>query len=148
VKALKLLGALALALVLLATIAWAAPGPIIDPIGRWVKGGLYVGSSSVAGDAKNRITNVITADVDHDFAASTIVCTDSTPATTATGVKKGDPCFVGIGPRDGGIAIVTANSVFQAIATADDAVVVRHCAVGTAANPADAGYVVRCISSQ
>lgn len=94
----------------------------------------------------NVIGNSIVADVDFDFPAATIVCNDSN-AVTATGVNKGDPCFVGIGPRDGGVQVTTANSVFQAYSDADDSVKVRHCAVGTAANPADAGYVVRCFSS-
>lgn len=95
----------------------------------------------------NAIARSVVADIDYDFASATIVCNDSA-SVTATGVKIGDPCFVGIGPRDGGTAIVTANSVFMGIATADNTVVVRHCPVGTAANPVDAGYVVRCVSSQ
>lgn len=109
---------------------------------------LYVTSKLLVGTAteSNAIDKAIVADVDYDFASATIVCND-TPAVTATGVKKGDPCFVGIGPRDGGTQIVTANSVFTAYSDADDSVKLRHCAVGTAANPADAGYVVRCISS-
>lgn len=137
-----------LGVLMLAAIAWAAPGPIIDLVPRWAKAGLYLGpTASVATAAANRLTTTVTADIDYDFASSTIVCTD-TPAHTTTGVKKGDPCFVGVGPRDGGTAIVTDNSVFMAIATADNAVKLRHCAVGTAANPVDAGYVVRCFSNQ
>lgn len=92
------------------------------------------------------IDGTVVADIDYDFANGTIVCTD-TPAHTAAGVKVGDPCFVGIGPRDGGTAIVTDNSVFSAYVSATDAVKLRHCPVGTAANPVDAGYVVRCISA-
>lgn len=131
-----------------AAIAWAAPGPIIDVMPRWEKAGLFIGpTATVATAAKNKITATVTADVDYDFPSATIVCNDST-AVTATGAKLGDPCFVGIGPRDGGAQIVTANSVFTAYVDAADSVKLRHCAVGTAANPADAGYVVRCISSQ
>lgn len=139
----------AFGVLLLATLAFAqTSGLIIDGVARWVKGGLYVGATTnVSAARKNRISNAITVDVDHDFAASTIVCTD-TPALTATGVKKGDPCMVGIGPRDGGTQIVTANSVFNCFSEADNEAKLRHCAVGTAANPADAGYVLRFISSQ
>jgi hypothetical protein len=93
----------------------------------------------------NAIANSIVADVDYDFANTTIQCNDSW-SVTATGVNVGDPCFVGIGPRDGGSAIVAANSSFMGIATAADTVVVRHCPAGTAINPADAGYVVRCFT--
>lgn len=94
----------------------------------------------------NAIDNSQVVDVDYDFASGTIICTD-TPATTATGVKAGDPCFVGIGPRDGGTQIVTANSVFSCFSDAVDTVKLRHCPVGTAANPVDAGYTLRIISS-
>lgn len=144
-KALKIFAVLALVvltgLVLLPSEALAgfSPSRILN---LYVLNKLLVGTPTEA----NAIGNSIVADIDYDFASSTIVCTDSTPKT-ATGVNKGDPCFVGIGPRDGGTAIDTANSVFLGIATADDTVLVRHCAVGTAANPADAGYTVRCFSS-
>lgn len=94
---------------------------------------------------KNRITRSLVADISYDFAASTIVCTD-TPAVTLTGAQAGDPCIVGIGPRDGGTPIVTANSAFSCFAQ-NNSVILRHCAVGTAANPVDAGYTVRVISS-
>lgn len=90
------------------------------------------------------VSKSLVADVDYDFASSTIVCTD-TPAVTLTGAAVGAPCFVGIGPRDGGTQIVTANSTFSCFVDAVDTVKLRHCAVGTAANPADAGYVVRVV---
>ncbi|HEY1087543.1 MAG TPA: hypothetical protein VGE37_07610 [Archangium sp.] len=140
--------ALVAVLVLGSFIAWAAPGPVIDLVPRWLKAGLYIGpTATVATAAKNKITTTVTADVDYDFPNTTIVCNNSWNVT-ATGVKKGDPCMVGVGPRDGGTAIVAANSNFLPIATADDTVVVRHCPAGTAIDPADAGYVVRCFSSQ
>ena len=129
---------------LLALVVIAAPPMTIDQTARWVKGGLYIGSSSASALDKNRINSTITVDVDYDFASATIVCND-TPAQTATGVRKGDPCFVGIGPRDGGVQVTTANSVFDCYSDADDTAKLRHCAVGTAANPADAGYVLRFI---
>ena len=133
----------------LAALAFAAPGPTIDVMPRWLKAGLYIGpTASVATATKNRITNTVTADVDYDFPAGTIVCTD-TPATPAAGVKAGDPCFLGLGPRDGGVqSIVAINSTFMAFSDAVDTVKVRHCPAGTAINPPDSGFVVRCISSQ
>lgn len=137
-----------LAVVMLFAVGAVAAVPMaIDQTARWVKGGLYVGSSTASSLDKNRISNAITVDVDYDFASATIVCND-TPAQTATGAKKGDPCFVGVGPRDGGVQIVTANSTFGCFSDADNTAKLRHCAVGTAANPADAGYVLRFISSQ
>lgn len=128
--------------VLLATLAVAAV-PVTVQRGRWLfSAGLGIGSGSQS-DVIDR-TQVV--DVDYDFAAATIVCND-TPAVTATGVKVGDPCFVGVGPRDGGTQIVTANSTFFCFSDAVGTVKLRHCAVGTAANPADAGYTLRIISS-
>lgn len=130
-----------LAVALSSTLAFAAFAPT-RILNLYVLNKLLVGN----GTESNAIAQSVVADVDYDFANTTIQCNDSW-SVTATGVNIGDPCFVGIGPRDGGSAIVTANSVFMAIATANDTVVVRHCPVGTAANPADAGYVVRCMSS-
>lgn len=136
-------------LVGVAAIAWAAPGPIIDVLPRWEKAGLFIGpTGSVATASKNKITTTVTADVDYNFPSGTIVCTD-TPATPATGVKAGDPCFLGLGPRDGGVqSIVAINSTFMAFSDAVDTVKVRHCPAGTAIDPPDSGFVVRCISSQ
>lgn len=68
-----------------------------------------------------------------------------TPAVTATGVKRGAPCIVGIGPRDGGIQIVAANSLFGCFSDANDTAKLRHCPAGTAVDPADAGFVLRFI---
>ena len=137
----KRLGFGVLAVFLLASLALAA-GPTIQRT-RWAfLGGLSIGNDTT----KNQLDNTVTADVDFDFASGTIICTD-TPATPAVGAKLGDTCFVGIGPRDGGVQIVTANSTFHAFVDAVDTVKLRHCPVGTAANPVDAGYVVRCLSS-
>ena len=132
-----------------AAIAWAAPGPIIDLMPRWEKAGLFIGpTASVATASKNKITATVTADVDYNFPSGTIVCTD-TPATPAVGVKAGDPCFLGMGPRDGGVqSIVAINSTFMAFSDAVNTVKVRHCPAGTAIDPPDSGFVVRCISSQ
>lgn len=105
--------------------------------------GLTLLGSNSDGDA---IDKSLVADMDYDFASATIVCND-TPAQTVTGVRVGDTCVVGVGPRDGGTAIFTDNSVFTAFVSAADAVKLRHCPVGTAANPVDAGYVVRCFSA-
>jgi len=90
--------------------------------------------------------------VDWHFAASTIVCTDAVVLADGggfelAGVLPGDPCFVGIGPADGGIQNVAANSTFSCISELD-AVKLRHCAAGTAVDPADAGYQIRVFSSR
>lgn len=95
----------------------------------------------------NAIKSSIVADVDYNFASATIVCND-TPASPAPGVKPGNPCDIGVGPRDGGVqSVVSANSVFFAFSDAVDTVKVRHCAVGTAIDPPDSGFVVRCFNA-
>lgn len=139
---------LLLVVTVLSLTAFAAGALVsIDYGARWVKGGLNIGTTAAKGAPSNRITGTVVADVDYDFPSTTIVCNDSW-AVAAPGVKKGDPCFVGIGPRDGGVQIVTANSSFSCYSDADDTAKVRHCAAGTAANPADAGYTARFLSAQ
>lgn len=127
---------------MLAVVAFAAP-PFTKILNLYVPGKVLIGTATES----NSVTRAIVVDVDYDFASATIVCND-TPSQTATGVKKGDPCFVGVGPRDGGVQVTTANSVFDCYSDADNTAKLRHCAVGTAANPADAGYTLRFISSQ
>lgn len=133
-----------LMLMVLASLAIAA-SPVTTQRGRWgFLSGVFIGSTT----DKNVITRTVTADVDYNFPSGTIVCTD-TPATPATGVKAGDPCFLGLGPRDGGVqSIVAINSTFMAFSDAVGTVKVRHCPAGTAIDPPDSGFVVRCISSQ
>lgn len=145
----KLTSMMIVGFLVLAALAFAAPGPTIDVMPRWLRAGLYIGpTASVATATKNRITNTVTADVDYNFPSATIVCNDSW-TVTATGVKPGDPCFLGLGPRDGGVqSIVAINSTFMAFSDAVDTVKVRHCPAGTAIDPPDSGFVVRCISSQ
>lgn len=131
-------------------IAWAAPGTIgaIDYSTRWLKAGVALGpTAAVATADKNRLASTVSADIDWDFANTTIVCNDSANHTV-TGAKVGMPCFVGVGPRDGGSIVAVANSTFQARVTAADTVVLRHCPAGTAINPDDAGFVVTCIGNQ
>lgn len=95
----------------------------------------------------NAIKSSIVADVDYNFASATTTCND-TPASPAAGVKPGNPCDIGMGPRDGGVqSVVSANSVFFAFSDAVDTVKVRHCAVGSAIDPPDAGFVVRCFNA-
>jgi hypothetical protein len=143
VKALKVLGALALSLVLLATIAWAQPGPIIDPVGRWVKGGLWIGTSAATA---NKVTRTLGGSIAFDFASVTITCEDST-GITVTGALAGDACFVGP-PTTVSSAGTGLHSSFTCYVSAADTVKVRHCAAGTADNPASATYYVRVISVQ
>ena len=134
-----------LMLAVLGSITAFALTPVTKQVGRWAfMSGLFIGNATET----NRITRTVTADVDYNFPSSTIVCNDSWTAT-ATGVKPGDPCFLGLGPRDGGVqSIVAINSTFMAFSDAVDTVKVRHCPAGTAIDPPDSGFVVRCISSQ
>lgn len=135
-----------LAVALLGLVVMAATPNVIDNVQRIMKGGFQAGPATTLARTQNKVTAMLTADVDYDFASSTIVCTD-TPAVTVTGAKVGDPCFVGIGPADGGTQVLTNNSVFTCFVDSDGTAKLRHCAVGTAANPADAGYQLRIISS-
>lgn len=120
----------------------AIAGPTVQRDRFAFLGGIAIGNDT----AVNRLDNTVTADVDYDFPNTTIVCNDSW-AVTATGARIGDTCSVSIGPRDGGTQIVTDNSLFLPYVSASNTVKLRHCPVGTAADPVDAGYVVRCFSS-
>lgn len=95
----------------------------------------------------NAIKNTVVVDADYNFASATTTCSDSW-AFTATGVKAGNPCFIGMGPRDGGVqSVVAINSTFWAFSDADNTVKVRHCPAGTAIDPPDSGFVVRCFNA-
>lgn len=106
--------------------------------------GLVIGPRSLlVNDSEinaNRLTRTLGGSITFDFVAGTIVCTDST-AITVRGVRAGDPCFVGAPTT------AAANSTFTCFVSAADAVKVRHCPVGTAADPASSLYNVRVLSS-
>lgn len=118
-----------------------APGIIsIDRTPRAMQAGFYSGVSGTL-SSSNRVTNMLATTVDWNFATGTIVCTESRPVTV-TGASVGDVCVVGQP------AAPQANSVFTCYVSAADTAYLRHCPVGTAADPGDAGYSLRIISAQ
>lgn len=94
----------------------------------------------------NRITRSLGGSATIDFASTTITCEDST-AITVTGARTGDACFVGAPTTISG-AGTGLHSTFSCYVSASDAVKVRHCAAGTADNPASATFYVRVFSAQ
>lgn len=108
-------------------------------------GGIYVGPRTTS-TTTNRATRMLAGSIAFDFASVTITCEDST-GITITGAQTGDPCFVGPPTTISG-AGTGLHSSFTCYVSAADTVKVRHCAAGTADNPASATYRVRVISSQ
>lgn len=94
----------------------------------------------------NRITRSLGGSITFDFASTTITCEDST-AITVTGARTGDACFVGPPTTISG-AGTGLHSTFSCYVSASNAVKVRHCAAGTADNPASATFNVRVFSAQ
>lgn len=137
---------IALFLVLVSTIALAAAGTItgISEGAQWFKSGFFVGPAASTTTAANRIDNVLAGSITFDFASVTITCEDST-GITVTGAAVNDPCFVGPPTTISG-AGTGLHSSFTCYVSAADTVKVRHCAAGTADNPASATYTVRVIS--
>lgn len=137
---------LALFLVLLSTLAIAAAGTItgVADGAQWFKSGFFVGPAATTTTAANRIDNVLAGSITFDFASVTITCEDST-GITVTGAAVNDPCFVGPPTTISG-AGTGLHSSFTCYVSAADTVKVRHCAAGTADNPASATYTVRVIS--
>lgn len=109
---------------------------------------LQVAGKSLLGSAteSNAITHSYSASAVIDFASATITCEDST-GITVTGAVAGDACFVGAPTTISG-AGTGLHSTFSCYVSAADTVKVRHCAAGTADNPASATYFVRVISAQ
>ena len=129
-------------LLLLVGFAWAAPMPIVDPIGRWVQGQLCIGSNKATScSTANQVTRWLGASSVIDFASSTITTVDSA-GITVTGALAGDPCFVG--PP----SAIVANASFTCYVSAADTVKVRFTPAGTAADPLSGTFFVRVISSQ
>jgi hypothetical protein len=136
----------------IAAVAVAAAEQRTDTTGSvfpmWITGGLYVGpkTKNPTNSTTNKMTRLLGASATIDFASTTITCTDSS-AITVTGAQTGDPCFVGAPTTISG-AGTGLNSSFTCYVSAADNVKVRHCAAGTADDPASATYFVRIISSQ
>lgn len=129
--------------VLAVVVALAATAALANRFGSLltVMGGLQLGRAATVGTAANKVTTMLGGSATIDFVAGTIVCTDSS-AITVTGAAAGDACFVGMPATN------EANSTFTCYVSAANAVKVRHCPAGTAADPASATYYVRTISSQ
>lgn len=138
---------LAFFLVLISTLALAA-GSItgVESGAQLFKSGFFVGPRSTAAVAGNRVTRTLAGSITFDFASVTITCEDST-GITVTGAAVNDPCFVGPPTTISG-AGTGLHSSFTCYVSAADTVKVRHCAAGTADNPASATYTVRVISAQ
>lgn len=133
-----------LGVLLLALVAVAAV-PATVQRGRWLfLGGVGIGSGGDA--AGNLVTKTLGGSIAFDFASVTITCEDST-GIAVTGARTGDACFVGAPTTVSG-AGTGLHSTFSCYVSAADTVKVRHCAAGTADNPASATYFVRVISGQ
>lgn len=136
-KKLAILAALALATVALAATQYSRI------FNLQVLGKTLMGTTT---ETSNAITKSLGGSIAFDFASVTITCEDST-AITVTGAVAGDACFVGPPTTVSG-AGTGLHSSFSCYVSAADAVKVRHCAAGTADNPASATFYVRVFSAQ
>lgn len=119
-----------------AVVVTKAPG-----VGDPRAGALHIGRlNREFPSTTHRITRLLRGDFTIDFASSTITCVDSS-AQTLTGARTGDICIVS--PPSGS----TANTSFSCRVSASDAVVVRYCPAGTAADPASGSYNVMVLSN-
>lgn len=127
----------------------AVVSPDIDQAPRWMQNGFWTMPKTQAAQltSANKTTRMLAGTLTaFDFASVTITCEDST-AVTVAGAQTGDPCFVGPPTTISG-AGTGLHSNFTCYVSSADNVKVRHCAAGTADNPASADYRFRVISSQ
>lgn len=142
---------IALLLMLAAGLAFGAREQRVEDYNSaspaWFRSGLYIGPASVnpPADDTNKLTRSLAGSITFDFASVTITCEDST-GITITGAQTGDPCFVGPPTTISG-AGTGLHSNFTCYVSAADTVKVRHCAAGTADNPASATFKVRVLSN-
>lgn len=139
-RTLSIAVALALATVALTAIAATQYTRILN---LQVTGRSLFGTTT---ETNNVVTKALGGSIAFDFASVTITCEDST-GITVTGAVAGDACFVGPPTTISG-AGTGLHSSFTCYVSAADTVKVRHCAAGTADNPASATYYVRVISAQ
>lgn len=135
---------LVLGVVLLATAALSA-GAITKQPGQWdFPAGLWVGTSVAP---QHKVARILGGTVDWAFPLDG-GCQD-TASITVTGAVKGDPCFIGYGPNDGGIAIQTAAGGPHPFCVVNGAgtAILRVCNEPVGAI-IDAGFQLRVISSQ
>lgn len=99
-------------------------------------------------DDKDNIANSAFGTVDWAFPVDG-GCKETDPVAI-TGAKTGDPCFVGLGPSDGGIAIPSAIGLGQlsCVVTAADTAVLKLCGAAAMGAIIDAGYQVRTFGVQ
>lgn len=105
-------------------------------------GTLSAASVAIPNSGGTPITKSYGASATIDFGSTTTTCNDST-AITVTGAVAGDACFVGP-PTTGG----STNASYTCYVSATNNVKVRHCAAGTADDPASATFYVRVFSQQ
>lgn len=124
-----------LAVLCVGALAYAAAPVTIDPIGRWVKGPLFVGTRG-NGLATNAVTQSLAVSFDVNVGAVDGGCYYG--GTTLTGARAGDACFASLtNPWPAGMS--------PTCFTGTDTVTVVVC---SAFDPTDAGYAVRVFSAQ
>ena len=133
---------IALVVILALSVAALAATQFTRLLNVQVLGKTLLGTSTET----NAVTHSYSASATIDFASVTITCEDST-GITVTGAVAGDACFVGAPTTISG-AGTGLHSTFSCYVSAADTVKVRHCAAGTADNPASATYYVRVFSAQ
>jgi hypothetical protein len=129
------------AMALVSAVAFAQASNVnVDFSPRGMMAGFFVGQQSMAAST-HKVTKMLAGSITVDFASATNTCVDSS-AITVTGAVAGDPCFVGAPTT------IVANTHFSCYVSAADAVRVRYCPAGTAADPLSATYSVRVVSNQ
>ncbi len=149
-----------LTLCLLAGVAFAVKQVAYDKVNspkpQWFPTGLYVGTNTAnpVRTTNNRVDGIYCDILDYDFPniAPNYMLRSTAKTFTKTGVKLGDPCFVGVlkaAPDDAGSAwedllsydcVVRSDNVVQIIAT-------NAGGDGGSMNAPDAGYQVCVIST-
>jgi hypothetical protein len=105
-------------------------------------GAVTAPSIKVPSTASGSITKVLPWSSTIDFATATTTCTESS-GITVTGATTNDSCVIGP-PTSGG----STNAAYTCYVSAADTVKARHCAAGTADDPASATFKGFVISSQ
>lgn len=124
-RALALLGMVAVSAVAYAAVVHR------DEVVRHMLAGTIIGRTGT------QIDDSYAGSTTFNFASVTTTCEDST-GFTVTGAATGDVCIVGV-PSTGG----SSNGTYSCYVSAADTVKVRHCAAGTADDPASATFTVR-----
>lgn len=115
-------------------LAYAAPAINIDPVGRWVKGSLFVGTKGNA-LAQNAITQTLAVTVARDLGSVDAGCYYG--GAPLVGARAGDACFASLtSPWLAGVS--------PTCYTGTDTVTLVVCGL----DPPDAGFSVRVFSAQ